>query len=174
LHPFVSSTEPDVVKKRAIIVELKNCGSIIRNIRMENNDVIGEIETLSGFMGPDLRDLIYKDKADIGFSLRMFSRVQNHPKFEGVSEVVGPLKVVTYDVVTNPSHSKARVVSLLNENETIASLMTDDEIAVTECVNELATLGDKINAPSNGIVKEYLKSLISEVFDNQKTIFFNI
>jgi hypothetical protein len=51
-------------------------------------------------MGPSLRDLIIKDKADIGFSLRMFSRVQDHPKMTGVMEVVGPVKTVTYDVVT--------------------------------------------------------------------------
>jgi hypothetical protein len=173
-HPFVSSTDPEIMKKRAIIVELKNCGSMIRNIRLDGNDIIGEVETLSGFMGPSLRDLIIKDKADIGFSLRMFSRVQDHPKMTGVMEVVGPVKTVTYDVVTNPSHSKARVVTLLNENQTFASLLTNDEAAIMECINELSELGEHVNAPRDSIVSDYLKSLVAEAFDNQKTLFFHI
>lgn len=50
-HPFVASNggNDDSFKKRAVIVELKNCGSIIRNLYIEGKDVIAEIETLSGF-----------------------------------------------------------------------------------------------------------------------------
>ena len=49
-HPFVATNggNDDSFKKRAVITELKNCGSLIRNIYVEHNDVIAEIETLSG------------------------------------------------------------------------------------------------------------------------------
>jgi hypothetical protein len=161
------------MKRRATIIELKNCGSLIRNIRMEGKNVVAEIESLTGFQGPSFRDLIIKDKADIGFSLRAFSRLKASSTNEGVTEVTGPLRAITYDIVTNPSHKNARVVSLLNENETIASLITDDEQAIMECMNELAL--DDVNPPDNGsVVSDYMKVLIREAFDNHKTIYFNI
>jgi hypothetical protein len=49
-HPFVATSAPndESFKKRAVIVELKNCGSMIRNLYLEGKDVIAEIETLSG------------------------------------------------------------------------------------------------------------------------------
>ena len=99
---MINSNEQEAIKKRAVVVELKNCGSLVSDIFMEGNEVYGIVETLSGFRGPDLRDLIVKDKANIGFSLRMFSRVEPHATLEGVMEVKTPLKPITYDVVTNP------------------------------------------------------------------------
>jgi hypothetical protein len=66
-HPITASFGDDQnFKRRAAVVEIKNCGSLIRNIYMEGRDIIGEIETLSGFKGPDLANLIKEDKADIG------------------------------------------------------------------------------------------------------------
>ena len=49
-HPFVATNggSDDSFKRRAVITELKNCGSLIRNIYCEGKDVIAEIETLSG------------------------------------------------------------------------------------------------------------------------------
>jgi hypothetical protein len=50
-HPLtVSAPQDDSFKKRAAIVEIKNCGSLIRNIYMEGKDIVGEIETLSGLI----------------------------------------------------------------------------------------------------------------------------
>jgi hypothetical protein len=95
-HPFVASSgkDDDSFKKRAVITELKNCGSLIRNIYTENDDVIAEIETLSGFKGPDLSNLISVDKANIGFSLRMFGRLKESDTMAGVMEVCTPLKAI--------------------------------------------------------------------------------
>ena len=97
-HPFINSSDADVQKKRAVTVDYKNCGSLIRDIYLENNDIVGEIQTLSGFLGPSLRDLIVKDKVNIGFSLRMLGSVKPHPHMEGVSLVTTPIKPITYDV----------------------------------------------------------------------------
>jgi hypothetical protein len=50
-HPLtVSAPQDDSFKKRAAVVEIKNCGSLIRNIYMEGKDIVGEIETLSGLV----------------------------------------------------------------------------------------------------------------------------
>ena len=55
-HPLIGSNDQDSIKKRAIVVELKNCGSLVSDIYMEGKNVYGIVETLSGFRGPDLRD----------------------------------------------------------------------------------------------------------------------
>jgi hypothetical protein len=171
-HPFVSSNGPndDSFKKRAVITELKNSGSLIRNIYVDGKDVIAEVETLSGFRGPDLRNLIVEDKANIGFSLRMFGRLKPHATLEGVNEVTMPLKAITYDVVSNPSHSSARILNFLTE-----SLDFDDSEYVSEGLDDLIIEND-VCLP--GTCKEecsnYLMKLIDESFSNIKNIKFNI
>ena len=46
-HPFAVGSETDQ-KRRALTVQLSNCGSLIRDIWVDGNDIIGEVETLSG------------------------------------------------------------------------------------------------------------------------------
>jgi len=173
-HPGMVGDQ-EAFRRRAVTVELKNCGSLIRNISMEGKDIIGEVETLSGFMGPDLRDLIVKDKADIGFSLRMFSKVRPHTTLENVSEVLGPLRPVTYDVVTNPSHKKARVINLISEGTLLASLQTEDEAAVMEGMDDLMLL-EGVNAPetSSEIITDYMNTLLKEAFNGMSPLKFKI
>jgi hypothetical protein len=51
MHPITSSAPgDDSFKKRAAVVEIKNCGSLIRNIYMEGKDIVAEVETLSGLI----------------------------------------------------------------------------------------------------------------------------
>lgn len=168
-HPFISQ---DGDKRRALIVELKNCGSLVRRIYMEGNDVLAEIETLSGFCGPDLRDLIVKDKANIGFSLRMFSRLGQHPTLPNVSEVKGPLRPITYDIVTDPSHKKARILNFISESK---NFISDDESLIEECMTELLRSGENFNQPdsSKEIYNDYLNLLVKESFKNCKSFIFN-
>lgn len=50
-HPFVMTSgekDDNNFKRRASIVEVKNCGSMIRRLYMQGNDVLAEVETLSG------------------------------------------------------------------------------------------------------------------------------
>lgn len=175
-HPMISSNEQESIKKRACVVELKNCGSLISDIFMEGNEVYGIVETLSGFRGPDLRDLIVKDKANIGFSLRMFSRIEPHPTLEGIMEVKTPLRPITYDVVTNPSHKNARVTQFTTESNQLKDLMSynEDMSLVTEA--EEILLSDNINRPntSKEMIAQYLNELVRERFDDLKTITFKV
>ena len=75
-HPLFVSGDPEVLKKRASIIEINNCGALIREIGFKNKQIYGIFETLSGFKGPDLYNLIVKDKVDIGFSLRALGAVR--------------------------------------------------------------------------------------------------
>lgn len=113
-HPLFGLSA-DELKRRAGIIEIKNCGAVLRKVKMKGKDIIGEIETLSGFKGPDLANLILKDKVDIGFSLRALGSVE--PLSDGTLQVKAPIRPVTYDVVSNPSHSNAKVQQFLPETD---------------------------------------------------------
>ena len=57
---------------------------------MEGGDIIGEIETLSGFLGPDIAKMVLYDKVNVGFSLRALGSVDTKP--DGTIEVLQPIK----------------------------------------------------------------------------------
>ena len=119
-HPM-SGTEEEM-KRRAGIVKLSECGCILREIKMEpNGKVVGIIETLSGFKGPDIARLITEDKVDIGFSLRALGGVT--PTGDGILEVTSPIRAITYDIVSNPSHKNAKILQFIPESDT--SYMTE-------------------------------------------------
>lgn len=177
-HPMISSNDQDSIKKRAVVVELKNCGSMISDIYMDGNNVMGIIETLSGFRGPDLADLILKDKANIGFSLRAFSRVEPHPRLENVMEVKNPIKSITYDTVTNPSHKNSRMVQFTTESAQFRELLNssdEDELNIIhECESILST--DNLYNPntSKQVIAQYLNELVREAYDELRTITFKV
>jgi hypothetical protein len=47
-HPMFGAGDPMQQKRRATIVEIKNCGSLLRDITFKDGEILGEIETLSG------------------------------------------------------------------------------------------------------------------------------
>lgn len=171
-HPFISSSSPDVQKRRAAVIQLSNCGSLIREIYVDGNDIIGVVETLSGFRGPDLYNLIAHDKADIGFSVRMFGKIKPHTSMPNVNEVSLPLKAITYDVVSAPSHKNAKIINFLTEgfNE-----FNDGDTLLTESTNEFLLM-ENANVPSssNEIINSYLKMVIEEAFSSIKPITFKV
>ena len=87
---MVATKDPNVMKHRSTTVEYKSCGALIRNIFMEGSEIIGEIETLSGFHGPDIARMVLFDKVNIGFSLRALGGVKTQP--DGTIEVLTPIK----------------------------------------------------------------------------------
>jgi hypothetical protein len=48
-HPMAVGSENDQ-KRRALTVQLSNCGSLLRDIWVDGNNIIGEVETLSGLI----------------------------------------------------------------------------------------------------------------------------
>lgn len=46
---FSGATDPNKAKQRATIVEINNCAAVLRNISFNKGQIIGEMETLSGF-----------------------------------------------------------------------------------------------------------------------------
>jgi len=167
-HPSVSGDDI-ASKSRAVTVKLQNSGTLLRNIYMKGSDVIGEMETLTGFLGPDLYNLIVHDKADIGFSLRMFGKVEMEGD-TGISRVSRPIRPITYDTVTNPSHKTARILTFLPENAT--EFVNDSKID-TSVIYESDLSIDNIHLPNiNESVYEYLDMLILEQFSKLRPVAF--
>lgn len=111
-----------------------------------------------------------EDKANIGFSVRMFGKLKQHPTIQEVVEVVSPLKPITYDVVTNPSHKSAHIISFIPES---FSEFNSGDTLVTESSNQILTLENAhIPVSSKDILNEYLMMILQESFNNVKTINF--
>lgn len=166
-----STTDPNIMKRRATTVEFKSCGCLLRKIYMDGDDVIGEIETLSGFLGPDVAKLILFDKINLGFSLRALGSVNT--KSDGTIEVLQPIKPITYDIVSNPSHIKARVLEFLpesfnyndyNDDSTIVCESSGDDILLLQQdgvnINSLHINNNKFN---QSIYEDIFKSSIKRI-----------
>ncbi len=159
-HPSLQTDDANASRRRAVTVELKNCGTLIRDIYREGNDIIGEIETLSGFMGPDMYNLVMHDKADIGFSLRMFGKVEMNES-TGMAMVSKPIRPITYDTVTNPSHSTARIMEFLPEHA--GGMITND--TDLQLVNEsVVSIDDLDVANVNESIYDYVDRLVQSAF----------
>jgi len=169
-HPSING-DKDAANRRAVTVEMKNCGSLIRDLYIQENKIIAEIETLSGFLGPDMYNLIVHDKADIGFSLRMFGRVEMEGS-GGPARVVRPIRPITYDTVTNPSHATARVMEFLPEN--VTEFLTEG-CSNNELLQENTILYDRIQfQESNESMYDYIDRVVEDVFMNMKPVIFHI
>lgn len=169
-HPMVVGGDNMSSKRRAVTVEMKNCGSLIRDIYIEGNDIIGEVETLSGFLGPDVYNLIVHDKADIGYSLRMFGRVETEGA-TGVAKVVRPIRPITYDTVTNPSHSTARIMEFLPENINEFITQRPD----MELLNESTLSIDNLEMQDiNESIYDYVDRIVQDFFVRMGPVEFRI
>jgi len=160
-HPMFGAGDPMQQKKRATVVEIKNCGSLLRDIKYDGGEIVGEIETLSGFKGPDLANLILKDKVDIGFSLRALGSVE--PMTDGTLLVKTPIMPITYDVVSSPSHQNSRVVDFIPESFT--AMNNDMQVM---CENEDLSIleAEGIHLPrDNRNISCFIEEIINDRFD---------
>lgn len=159
-HPMAAGDD-NFARKRAITVELKNCGALISELGIKGKEIIGEAETLSGFLGPDFYKTIMYDKADIGFSLRMFGRTQVEES-TGLTRIVKPIRPITYDIVTNPSHSTAKIMEFVTED--INSFLIDSSVNA-QLINETTLINDDLQLEdANESVYDYLERVVNNTF----------
>lgn len=161
-HPmfFEGSGDPEIMKRRAAVIELKNCGAVCRNIKMENNCIIGEVETLSGFKGPDIANIIINDGVDIGFSLRALGGVNKLDN--GLLEVQSNIMPITYDFVTNPSHQNAKIMEFLPEND--CSILNDGNSILFEGQELELLKEDNIEVNKFNYKTKFLDDILKENF----------
>jgi hypothetical protein len=157
-HPLVG--DPATMKRRAAITEIKNCGAVIRNIHFSNGQIIGEMETLSGFRGPDLAKLILDDKVDIGWSLRALGSVQTLS--DGTIKVLNEIRPITYDVVSTPSHANAKILEFLPESD--MSFLNAGPSVLTEGLDDFLMKEEITICENNQCVKLFLEDYIQDNF----------
>jgi len=92
-HPIFVSNDKDVLQRRSTVVELNNCAGMIKDLKIDKGLIIGEIETLSGFKGPDLAGLIH-DSINFGFSLRALGSVEQLS--DGSINVIEPMIPINF------------------------------------------------------------------------------
>lgn len=100
---------------RQITVLYKEASHRIQDIGWDGNKLIGVLESLRTPNGNILKNLA-EDGIPIGFSFRGMGDLREIR--EGTKtgfEVVGPLHVVTWDSVTHPSHSEAKLIKITEE-----------------------------------------------------------
>jgi len=146
--------------KRSSTISLKEACILYTSIKYDGRYILGECETITSGCGPDLYNYI-KDRVVIGFSLRAFGSTTTTP--EGIIEVdpVG-LKALTFDVVSNPSHSNAVIYEILNENsqpvdsfELVKMLEeSKQELTALDIIEENGMMSFKDNNSTNTLLEE--------------------
>ncbi len=162
-HPLFVSKDPEVLKKRASIIEINNCGALIREIGFKNKQIYGIFETLSGFKGPDLYNLITKDKVDIGFSLRALGAVETLQ--DGTIMVQDPIRPITYDIVSNPSHVNARVLEFLPESA-IEFFPDSDNVICEQDTLKLLEKDQVALIKGDSTIIKFIDDIINEMFES--------
>jgi hypothetical protein len=164
-HPIVDPND-STGRKRAITISVKNSGTLIRDLHMSNGNVVGEMETLSGFLGPDVAHLLMDDKVDIGFSLRMFGKLIHE---NNMVRVAKPIRPITYDIVTNPSHDASRVLQFLPEN--INTFVSESNTSNLQLLEEISLDDIDLSDPNENIY-DYLDQIINESFRKMSKVSF--
>lgn len=100
--------------KRSSTISLKDACVLYTKLDYDGKFITAECETLTNRAGMDFYRLL-KDKVTIGFSLRAFGSSTKSPTGVTMVSPVG-LKALTFDVVSNPSHSSAVIYEFINES----------------------------------------------------------
>ena len=97
----------------------------------DGNKLVGVLETLSGTQnGRTLCGLAKDDKVPICFSFRGMGEINEiHENGVKCNEVSGPMKIITWDSVSFPSHSVAKIIRI---NENVQSQMNEKFSVVLE------------------------------------------
>lgn len=117
----------------------------------------------------------------MGFSWRGFGNVKPRSTSSNVMEVTTPLRAITYDVVSSPSHGTARILSFLSENNSIEGIRSvleseDNENPILESADSIIFESEHCCLPgsSKDECSKYLKTLIHEHIKSLKPFSFKI
>jgi hypothetical protein len=108
--------------KRSSTIRLKDSCVLYTRLEYDGRFIVADCETLTNEPGMNLYRLL-KDKVGIGFSLRAFGSSRQQPN--GTVVIDGQnLKALTFDVVSNPSHSNAVITEFFDESTSLISQLS--------------------------------------------------
>lgn len=136
--------------KRSSTISLANSCVLFTKLEFDGKFIVAECETLTNDAGMNLYRLL-KDKVSIGFSLRAFGSATKSPTGVTMISPVG-LKALTFDVVSNPSHSSAVIYEFIEENTSFSSIVKlakslkdfNSSDLVHEVILESSFFGDEV------------------------------
>ncbi len=137
-HPIPQGGQFDQIRQTT--VQLKEVSHIIRDYEWKGNHLVAEMETTSTPNGGILYGLLM-DQSGVGFSMRGLAELQRLTEYNLVK---GPLTIIAFDAVSQPSH-KAAVVNF--------SEMRFESSMLTESVGKIC-IGNKCFLP------EYFDKLV--------------
>ncbi len=123
--------------KRSSTIALQDCCVLYSKLEYDGTFILAECETLTNDKGINLYKLL-KDKVSIGFSLRAFGSSSKSPTGATIVNAEG-LKALTFDVVSNPSHSNAVIYEFINESTDPLALVKElksHKSSITELILE--------------------------------------
>lgn len=133
-HPFATSDNDYEKLKRTSTISLDRACILFTKLEFDGKYIIAECETLTTPKGMLIYSLI-KDKVVFGFSLRALGRTKQNP--DGTIEVLlDGFKPITFDAVSNPSHSNALITEFITESE------------IGNAIKSLRIIKDEINEVS--------------------------
>lgn len=124
-HPIPTGNQFDQIRQTT--VQLKEVSHLIRGYDWKGNHLVAEMETTSTPNGSILFGLL-KDNAGVGFSMRGLAELD---RLQEYNLVKGPLTIIAFDSVSQPSHKEAVVD--FNEMKFEANMLV--ESCGTICLN---------------------------------------
>ncbi len=110
----------------------------------------------------------------------MFAKLKQHPKYDGVVEVVAPFRPITYDIVSSPSHNSARILKLFTESVNINHWLNSSNESDLSFVNESEDISHVLESDNIGKVKsssndfrEYMEDVIKRTYSHIRSVNFN-
>ena len=98
---------------RQVTVLYKEASHTILELGWDGNKLIGVVETLRTPNGQIMKSLV-EDNIPVGFSFRGMGDLREIVEAgTKVFEVVSPIKIITWDSVSYPSHSSAKVIKIM-------------------------------------------------------------
>lgn len=113
--------------KRFMTVLLKETSHRVLDLKWKGNLLEATCQTTSNSIGKDLRGLIEEDGIALGFSLRAVGKTKPSTARRDLTEVVGNMKLVSWDAVSNPSHTNALTQQLLESSDLMNMLKSESE-----------------------------------------------
>lgn len=139
--------------KRSSTIRLKDSCVVYTRLEFDGRFIVADCETLTNDPGINLYRLL-KDKIGIGFSLRAFGSATPQP--DGTVVVDGrDLKALTFDVVSNPSHSNAVITEFFDESTNVLTQLNmlnriKKDVAGSELLLESDELGGYFPVDAKG------------------------
>lgn len=112
-HPIPDGNNSSTDQIRQTTVLYKNVSHVISDVWWDGILLKGRVETLPYTQYGRTLSGLALDNIPVGFSLRGLADVKDKGSFQ---EVVGPLMIICYDSVSQPSNAKATIQEIKNEN----------------------------------------------------------